>query len=316
MFVRSSKMTSSWLFLVICFVFTSASEKFVNLVCKNEYHGVHGQKSLLECIVKPIKPCIITGLTWKIVRGDVTLLEYHGDKISPTPGFTFAEPDWNNRNLNVSLLLTNTKMEDEGEYECVVCTDRGDDIIIVNLSVTAKYTSPEMSSIPENKVKENEAVYIFCNSTGQHGMIWWFNMLGQNCTNDSRLDTKINKDGLFSLSSKLTVEKATSNNSYYTCNVLSVTGAQKETASFQLQFETNGQEQDPNTLEQATSPDNAAITNWLAPVVVIGSLIVGLLIALLFCKRRTQRRPNDHPTSNAYDIEAVKEEIEDLNSTG
>ncbi|KAL1005937.1 hypothetical protein UPYG_G00065900 [Umbra pygmaea] len=109
----------------------------INLDCKNEYHGVHGKQVLLECIVKPVNGVDINILAvkWKI-KGNVTLLEYKKPNTSAIPGFTFAEPDWNNINLNVSLLLTNTTMEDEGEYECELETDLGTAKIRVNLSVT------------------------------------------------------------------------------------------------------------------------------------------------------------------------------------
>ncbi|KAL0970552.1 hypothetical protein UPYG_G00243660 [Umbra pygmaea] len=254
-------LVTRWLFLVIHFVFISAFEKYLSLDCKNENHGVHDQKSLLECVVKSVTPVSIQALTWKRVREDGTLLVYYEGKTLTTPGFTLAEPDWNNNNLNVSLLLTNTKMEDEGEYECDVLTDRGHDIIRVSLKVTAKYTSPVMSSIPKNNIKEYRTVTIFCNSTGQKGMIWWFDMLDQNCTHDAELQTKENNDGLFSLSSRLTVQKATSSNSLYTCKVLSTTGGQKETASFQLQF-------DPSIMDR-TVPSTITLVVLFVFVVIV-----------------------------------------------
>ncbi|KAL0970551.1 hypothetical protein UPYG_G00243650 [Umbra pygmaea] len=293
-------LVTSWLFLVIHFVFISAPEQFISLDCKNENHGVHGQRSLLECIVKSVVPISIRDLIWNRVREDGMefLFEYFEGETFTTPGFTLAEPDWNNRNLNVSLLLTNTKMEDEGEYECDVLTDRGTATLRVSLKVTAKYTSPVMSSIPKNNIKENQPVNIFCNSTGQKGMIWWFNKLGQNCTHDAELETKENNDGLFSLSSKLTVQKATSNNSIYTCNFLSTTGFQKETASFQLQFDRSSMERRPDE-----APYNVPITNWLVPIVVIGSLIAGFVVALL-CRKKCfpQRKKSKKQVNGSSDV--------------
>lgn len=40
--------------------------------------------------------------------------------------------------MNVSLLLTNTKMADKGEYECMVRTDSGDATATISLSVTGE----------------------------------------------------------------------------------------------------------------------------------------------------------------------------------
>ncbi|KAL0970553.1 hypothetical protein UPYG_G00243670 [Umbra pygmaea] len=286
---------TSWLFLVIHFVFISASEKLISLDCKNENHGVHGQKSLLECVVKSVTPVSIQALTWKRVREDGTLLEYYEGKTLTTPGFTLAEPDWNNRNLNVSLLLTNTKMEDEGEYECDVLTDGGPDTIRVRLKVTAKYTSPVLSSIPKNNIKENQPVTIFCNSTGQNGMIWWFDMLDQNCTHDAELETKENNDGLFSLSSRLTVQKATSSNSLYTCKVLSTTGFQKETASFQLQF-------DPSSMKQ-----NLPITITLGVLGLVLFLFIVFLTAALLSQ---QGKKSEKQVDGSSDVLLTKKKAD------
>uniref|UniRef100_A0A674EA29 Ig-like domain-containing protein n=1 Tax=Salmo trutta TaxID=8032 RepID=A0A674EA29_SALTR len=264
--------------------------EFVKVECKEEYHGVYGQQSLLQCNVKAVQNVTISTVTWKRVEVDTLLLEYHQDTFNLIPGFEFAEPSWNKNNMNVSLLLTNTKMADKGVYECMVGTDRGYDKATTSLSVTAMYLTPTMSSIPETNIKENTDVTIFCNSTGgqQKGLIWWFDQFGSNRTRSAELVAKETGDGLFNLSSRFKVLKATSSSTNYTCKVLNVNGVEEGMASFVIQFAVP---------EIGTSArlDSVSPTNWLAPVVVIGSLIIGLLVALLlFRKRSAQRNLSGH----------------------
>uniref|UniRef100_A0A8C7WHW8 Ig-like domain-containing protein n=1 Tax=Oncorhynchus mykiss TaxID=8022 RepID=A0A8C7WHW8_ONCMY len=308
-------MTSatSLLFFAIhlaCISTGNSSESFVKLECEEEYHGVYGQQSLLECIVNAVQNVTILTVTWKRVGGDAPLLEYHKHANASTLGFKFAEPSWNKNNMNVSLLLTNTKMADKGVYECMVRTDSGDATATVSLSVTAMYKSPTMSSSPENCIKQNTGVTIFCNSTGGHqkGLIWWFDEFGTNCTGSAELVAKKTDDTLFSLSSKLTVLKATySGSTNYSCTVHNTNGVQEGKASFEIPFVCSAGSKDDFASDSTTQ--------WLAPVGVIGSLVIGLLAALLIFKRRSVQRArrqstfplmshSGHPTDRHHDDEA------------
>lgn len=112
-------------------------------------------------------------------------------------------------------------------------------IIYLPLSLPAMYKSPTMSSSPENCIKQNTGVTIFCNSTGGHqkGLIWWFDEFGTNCTGSAELVAKKADDTLFSLSSKLTVLKATySGSTNYSCTVHNTNGVQEGKASFEIPF--------------------------------------------------------------------------------
>uniref|UniRef100_A0A4W5MFG2 Ig-like domain-containing protein n=1 Tax=Hucho hucho TaxID=62062 RepID=A0A4W5MFG2_9TELE len=275
---------------------------FVKLECKTEYHGVYGQQLILECIVKPVVVDVtIITVTWKRMgAAAANLLEYHKEKMDLTPGFKFAEPSWNKKNMNVSLLLTNTNMADKGEYECMVTTDVGIATATTSLSVTAKYKTPTMSSIPETNIKENTDVTIFCNSTGGHQkwLIWWFDQFGTNWTRSAELVAKETDDGLFSLSSKFTVLKATSSYRNYTCEVLNVNGAKEGMASFVIPFVSRGEGR------KGDNVDIVSTTKWLIPVVAIGSLIIILLAALLFFKRCSAQRGYQTDTRHDQDVEA------------
>ncbi|KAK6300474.1 hypothetical protein J4Q44_G00285720 [Coregonus suidteri] len=277
-------MTSatSLLFFAIHFACIRAGnsfETFVKLECKTEYHGVYGQQSILECVVKPVvEDVTIITVTWKRVgAAAANLLEYHKDKMDPTPGFKFAEPSWNKKNMNVSLLLTNTKMADNGEYECEVETEVGTAKATPRLSVTAKYKTPTMSSIPDTNIQENTDVTIFCNSTGGHqkGLIWWFDEFGRKLP-----------------------QRVLNCYTNYTCKVLNVNGALEGKASFEIQFVSR------NLGSKADNLDSVSNTKWLAPVVVIGSLIIGLLAALQFFKKRSAQRGHQTDTRHDEDVEA------------
>ncbi|XP_034150396.1 uncharacterized protein zgc:174863 isoform X2 [Esox lucius] len=285
------------LFLVIPCACNSKSEKFVELDCKHEVYEVNGQQSLLECIVKCQEDNVtIIGVNWKKMGKD--LLNYYKGTTDVSPGFQFAVPGWN-KSSNVSLLLTNTKMADMGEYECEVLTDRGHDKCTVSLNVTAMNTTPIMNSSPENNIKET----IYCNSTdsAEEKMIWWFDEDSKNLTDSSELVAQKKDNGRFSISSKLTVRKDISK--HYTCNVLSITGVLERMESFESR--------------SGPSPpkDDRSVSQWVAPVVVIGSLIVGLLITLLICRRRSQQRARRHSTLPLINLGGQSVEMVDYDAT-
>lgn len=112
-------------------------------------------------------------------------------------------------------------------------------IIYLPLSLPAMYKSPTMSPIPENCIKQNTDVTIFCNSTGGHqkGLFQWFYQFGTNCKGSAELLAKKTDDKPFSLSSKLTVLKATySGSTNYSCTVHNTNGVQERKASFEIPF--------------------------------------------------------------------------------
>ena len=106
-----------------------SSTGFVNVHCKTENVGQYGQQSLLECAVNTsegVTDVVIRTVSWKKEGVDDPLLVFHNGKlIKKQPGYSFAEPSWNNRNMNVSLHITDTAVENQGGYTCTVMTDRG-----------------------------------------------------------------------------------------------------------------------------------------------------------------------------------------------
>ncbi|XP_028455743.1 CD276 antigen homolog isoform X2 [Perca flavescens] len=260
---------------------------FVNVKCQAEKVGQYGQQSLLQCVVETTQDVVnpeIRVVTWK--KEGRPLLVFHGEKNKPQPGYSFAEPSWNKRNMNVSLLITNTAVEHEGVYKCTVMTDSGDGEGSTSLKVTAKYNKPTIHSNPE-KITLNTDVTLMCNSDGGYpkGQLRWFDEHNTEWTKSSEMEAKQTESGLFNLCSKLSLLKG-SIFTKYTCKVFNASGDKEEEATFEVQNPTP---------DHYTGEELGPASKIFAPVVVIGSLIVGLLLALLIYRRRSQRDHRELP---------------------
>lgn len=117
-----------------CFFLSAA---FVKVVCDETSIGQVGHQSMLTCKVETtqeIPDLMITLVVWK-KKGDdqfLSVLDKRGGKENIfQPGYKVA---LNNR--TVSLVITDTKVKDKGEYTCQVVTDSGNDIKSTNFKVT------------------------------------------------------------------------------------------------------------------------------------------------------------------------------------
>ncbi|XP_018520547.1 CD276 antigen isoform X2 [Lates calcarifer] len=292
------------LFLIFAVTFIregNAQNTFVNVNCK-ENVGQYGQQSLLECIVQTTSEASdiqIRVVTWRRQGADKPALVFHDGRIDPKSSFTFAEPSWNNKNMNVSVLIPNTRVADNGRYTCMVMTNSGDGKGEVNLKVTAKYSEPIISSIPE-KITPGSNGELTCETHGGYpkGDIRWFVNDNTDWTKSSKMEVKGAQDGLLHLSSKLPLLHG-SIFSKYTCIVYNATGGKEAEAVFIP---------DPEVEGRKASNGSESTSKVVAPVVVIGSLIVGLLLALLVYRRRTR---NGHTeVSNRDDEESGAQEMD------
>uniref|UniRef100_A0A4W6FS85 Ig-like domain-containing protein n=1 Tax=Lates calcarifer TaxID=8187 RepID=A0A4W6FS85_LATCA len=225
------------LFLIFAVTFIregNAQNTFVNVNCK-ENVGQYGQQSLLECIVQTTSEASdiqIRVVTWRRQGADKPALVFHDGRIDPKSSFTFAEPSWNNKNMNVSVLIPNTRVADNGRYTCMVMTNSGDGKGEVNLKVTAKYSEPIISSIPE-KITPGSNGELTCETHGGYpkGDIRWFVNDNTDWTKSSKMEVKGAQDGLLHLSSKLPLLHG-SIFSKYTCIVYNATGGKEAEAVF------------------------------------------------------------------------------------
>lgn len=123
----------------------SFSTGFINVECKTENVGFHGQHSLLECIIRTTKDVhdpIIRVVSWKKMASP--LVAFVKGKLEKRPGYRFADPSWDEKNMNVSLLITKTSVADEGLYNCMVITDSGDDKVVTTLKAQGKTETFDM----------------------------------------------------------------------------------------------------------------------------------------------------------------------------
>lgn len=117
--------------------------------CKSVNVGQYGQQSMLDCVVKTsqdVKDATIRVVTWKKKGVNGTLLVFYNDRTEVQRGYTFAEPSWNDRNMNISLLITNTAVVNSGDYVCTVNTDSGDSVSSTSLRVTGKSLQPLLTT--------------------------------------------------------------------------------------------------------------------------------------------------------------------------
>ncbi|XP_032418844.1 uncharacterized protein LOC116720002 isoform X2 [Xiphophorus hellerii] len=263
------------LFLIICFCCCYGhASSFVEVVCDETSIGQVGHQSMLTCKVETTQET--NGLTILVVvwkkKGDDQFLsaldKRAGKENKLQPGYKVA---LNNR--TVSLVITDTKVKDEGDYTCQVVTDSGNAIKSTNFKVTAKYHPPTANISYEKGIPKS----LFCKATGGYpaGELRWFDENQTEWTKSA--EPRVNKmeDGLSELSSKLLLMPG-STFSEYTCAVYNASGNRVDSVAVKLPF---------------TGPEPPKqLSAIIAPVLVVGSLIVGLLLVLLICRKRSQKK--------------------------
>ncbi|KAF4080322.1 hypothetical protein AMELA_G00168990 [Ameiurus melas] len=162
-----------------------------------------------------------------------------------------------------------------------------------------------MNSVPEDVVN-GEHADLYCNASGGYpeGTIHWFDQSNTNWTKSATLQSMQGNDGLFTLSSKLSFQKIDILWAPFRCVVLT-NKYEKEDGGGSM-----------SSLEIKDTPVNSpagesTVRNTFAGVIVIGSLIVGLLVALLFKRRCTQPQRSFHISEPMYaeEGEALNEPV-------
>nr|XP_043885146.1 CD276 antigen homolog isoform X2 [Solea senegalensis] len=282
----------------VCVIAENAQNAFVKVVCKPQNVGQYGQQSLLECVVQTtheVADAEIRTVSWRKEGVEKPLLVFYKGKVMQQPGYRMAQPSWNKKDMNVSLLIANATLADGGDYSCTVITNSGDGEFQTSLKVTAKYGKPVVHSIPE-KITGNADAALVCDVDGGYpeGRIRWFVEGNTDWTKSSKLEARKAQGGLFHLSSTLTLSRG-SIFSKYTCVVFNATGGKEAETIFNLDDLPASEELGSNGLDAASK--------IIAPVVVIGSLIVGLLLLLVFrCRKRSReaRRQSTTPLMSPH----------------
>ncbi|XP_077461155.1 T-lymphocyte activation antigen CD86 [Stigmatopora argus] len=275
-----------WLLTAVCICGQNATYAFIKVDCK-ENIGRYNESSMLDCMVsltQMLNDLTVTAVVWK--KDDKPLLTFSKEKVNPMKGYSFAVPSWN-KSLNVSLLIANTSLSNHGIYTCLVVTDRGSDNSTARLNVTATYKRPILSS--PAKVTPNSIVNLTCRSEygypkGQ--LVWLVNQVVQQdiITVAQEMET-----GLYSLSSKLTLRLG-QDPTQIQCVVFNASHSKDDEVAVMMP--------DSSYFEgQAKNPESGldVATKVVAPVVVIGSLVVGLLLYLVLkSKYQNSRHGQDH----------------------
>ncbi|KAL7890962.1 hypothetical protein AOLI_G00004380 [Acnodon oligacanthus] len=190
------------------------------------------------------------------------------------------------------------------QYDYIVVTNRGiTQDGTFRISVTAKYSKPTMSSL-QNEIEDGGPAHFYCNVSGGYpaGAIHWFDSTKTNWTKSATLEVKEGEDKLLHLSSKLTFAKIDSSWAPFRCVVLNSKFVQEGEETFQPTIKGGNSD----TFSGSDSEFKME-TKYVAPIVVIGSLIVGLLLVLLLRGRcsRQARRPSTLPIlSDFRDVES------------
>lgn len=292
-----------FLIFTATYIIAGNADVFVKVQCKPVNVGQYGQQSLLECVIQTSKDATDTNIdvvTWK--KGDKEhRLVFNKGNMDLQPGYSFAEQSGNELNMNVSLLITHTTLLDEGDYTCEVLTDRGYSTATTSLKVTAKYSTPTIS-MPD-AITQNTEGTLKCDTFGGYpeGQLRWFDVDRNDWTKSATMVSKKTENGLFHLSSSLHLLQG-SIFSKYTCVVFNASGGKEDEATIDIPDAGSSHGPEPEKFVGATS-------KIVAPVVVIGSLIVGLLLVLVVRKMRTRRDPQGFQTCNTAPEQGEEQQI-------
>ncbi|KAF7212851.1 transcript variant X2, partial [Nothobranchius furzeri] len=120
---------------------------------------------------------------------------------------------------NASLLLSSVLVSDEGSYTCfVMVQDYGSAALL--LQVAAPYTKPVLTLEPESNLRPGDEVALTCLAYGGYpeGDVIWQDGSGRNLTDNITTSVVANGDGLFMVTSVLTV--VLEPNSTYSCRLI------------------------------------------------------------------------------------------------
>nr|XP_029138152.1 programmed cell death 1 ligand 1-like isoform X1 [Labrus bergylta] len=260
---------------------SSQSNAFVKIHCKTQNIGQYEQESRLDCVIHYSEGDVdddpeIVVVIWSREGVEEPVLKYENGKLTSLPGYSFAEPSWNNKNVNVSLLINKTAVKDEGVYTCYVFTNSGFNINHTRLSVTAKYGVPTIQPQPQD-IDLNTDGSLTCKSTGYpKGRLSWFDKDNKPWLDQPEVEVLKTENGLFILSSTLKIQRGSAF-SNYTCKVFNARGDEEAEESFTVPDKPSvgGHGQGAEGTKGSKDSNMILATKIGAPVLVVGSLIVG-----------------------------------------
>ncbi|RVE76335.1 hypothetical protein OJAV_G00008480 [Oryzias javanicus] len=314
--VRSRNMASSGTIVRMIYAFgitVGFADSSLMMECDKTKMGHFGQQTLLNCVIKQ-QDVEVRVVSWRKLGLEDPLLFFQETLKTPVNGFRFADPSRSPKNMNVSLLIDNTKVEDEGEYECLVVTTGGEGMITTHLNVKAKYSQPTIKETEETQVLNAERTLI-CESFGGYpeGKLRWFDVDDKDWTKSSNTTITKMDSGLFKISSRLPLLSGSALEKC-SCKVYDSNGAEENEVSYEISKSSfRGEIRRPSTTPPMDpNGDGPNETKVIAPLVVIGSLIVGLLLVLLYRRRNQKmRRPSTAPLMGHHEhVETQDPDVE------
>uniref|UniRef100_A0A3Q2PKR6 CD276 molecule n=1 Tax=Fundulus heteroclitus TaxID=8078 RepID=A0A3Q2PKR6_FUNHE len=120
---------------------------------------------------------------------------------------------------NASLLLRRVAIADEGDYTCFVRVQEYDRASLL-LQVAAPYTKPEVTLEPESNLRPGDELALTCVAYGGYPKadVVWQDGSGRNLTDNITTSVVANEQGLFTMTSVLTV--VLEPNSSFSCRLI------------------------------------------------------------------------------------------------
>ncbi|XP_039595429.1 CD276 antigen-like [Polypterus senegalus] len=268
--LKMSFMPVLGLFLTIT---ASALSELLSLNCENNITGIYATPTELKCILKAQAQLQIKKLLW-IKKGSVVqeLIQFDGSKLSTSDPeyFTLSQQDLR---TDISLLVRNTRIEDEGTYKCIVMANAGPQEYEIYLKVEAGYSPPEM---------KKSATAVNCSTGGGYpqGELRWMDESGADLTSQAKNTWEVTDGGLIQLHSELSISPRTGYHSY-TCIVLNSKGEEEGRDTLKIP-------EVEKQMEVEAEQKSSSKHTWI--IVSICVILLALIIAVLFV--RWNRRPH------------------------
>ncbi|KAL6113370.1 cd276 [Pungitius sinensis] len=188
--------------------------------------ALHGSNASLHCSFSHFQPFNLSDLTviWQLTDTQTNVHAYSGGRDHLAGQ---AERFANRTALfpaqlrlgDASLLLSRVVVADEGSYTCFVrVQDYGSAALL--LQVAAPYSKPVLTLQPKSNLRPGDEVALTCVAYGGYpeASMMWQNGGGRNLTDNVTTSSVANEDGLFSMTSVLTV--VLEPNSTYSCQLV------------------------------------------------------------------------------------------------
>ncbi|XP_020515593.2 uncharacterized protein [Labrus bergylta] len=159
--------------------------------------------------------------------------------------------------------------------------------VLNSASSQTKYGVPTIQPQPQD-IDLNTDGSLTCKSTGYpKGRLSWFDKDNKPWLDQPEVEVLKTENGLFILSSTLKIQRGSAF-SQYTCKVFNARGDEEAEKSFTVQDKPPSARGLEQGAKDTKDSNRILATKIVAPVLVVGSLIVGLLLLLLY-NRRSQR---------------------------